>query len=190
VLRPNTRADILAAALDLFTSQGYEATSLREIADRLGITKAALYYHFPAKEWLVVELTGPWLDGLEELVRPDASADDADSQRPEARIVAYVDLCIRHHAVLRLLSNDVTAQQHPDVGQRARTLVAALHDTLSQEDGSETARIRVACAVGAVHSVATLDPGVLPMARSVVAEAAIAALRGEVRGRTRQPEVG
>ena len=37
-------------ALDLFTEQGYEATSLRQIADALGINKASLYYHFPSKE--------------------------------------------------------------------------------------------------------------------------------------------
>ena len=37
-------------ALALFTEQGYEATSLRQIADELGINKASLYYHFPNKE--------------------------------------------------------------------------------------------------------------------------------------------
>ena len=37
-------------ATELFIEQGYEGTSLREIADRLGITKAALYYHFPSKD--------------------------------------------------------------------------------------------------------------------------------------------
>src|ERR1700694_4782548 len=43
---PSTRQQILDTALTLFTVQGYDATSLRQIADRLGVTKAALYYHF------------------------------------------------------------------------------------------------------------------------------------------------
>ena len=47
---PETRERILAVALELFTEQGYDKTSLREIAERLGITKAALYYHFRNKE--------------------------------------------------------------------------------------------------------------------------------------------
>jgi len=45
-----TRADAQRIALELFTTRGYEATSLREIADRLGVSKAALYYHFANKE--------------------------------------------------------------------------------------------------------------------------------------------
>lgn len=48
-----TRAEILRVALDLFTTQGYESTSLRQIADELGIQKASLYYHFAGKEEIV-----------------------------------------------------------------------------------------------------------------------------------------
>lgn len=40
-------------ALALFTDQGYEGTSMRQIADALGINKASLYYHFPNKEALL-----------------------------------------------------------------------------------------------------------------------------------------
>src|SRR5215469_16465337 len=48
--RGGTRERIQAIALELFAEQGYEKTSLREIAERLGVTKAALYYHFKSKE--------------------------------------------------------------------------------------------------------------------------------------------
>ena len=51
-----TRDRILDVALDLFIDQGYDGTSLRQIADRLGITKAALYYHFEAKEDILMAL--------------------------------------------------------------------------------------------------------------------------------------
>ncbi|MER6394497.1 MULTISPECIES: helix-turn-helix domain-containing protein [unclassified Kitasatospora] len=51
--RSDTRARIVAVALELFSEQGYEQTSLREIADRLGVTKAALYYHFKTKDDIV-----------------------------------------------------------------------------------------------------------------------------------------
>ena len=46
----STRERILDVALDLFVAQGYDGTSLRQIAERLGVTKAALYYHFESKE--------------------------------------------------------------------------------------------------------------------------------------------
>ncbi|MDH6111211.1 AcrR family transcriptional regulator [Kitasatospora sp. MAP12-15] len=51
--RSDTRGRIIAVALELFAENGYEKTSLREIADRLGVTKAALYYHFKTKDDIV-----------------------------------------------------------------------------------------------------------------------------------------
>src|ERR1700685_3312054 len=52
----STRERILDSALELFTEQGYEKTSLRDIAERLGTTKAALYYHFERKQDILLEL--------------------------------------------------------------------------------------------------------------------------------------
>lgn len=46
----NTKQQILAAALDLFSTQGYEATALSQIADAVGIRKASLYSHFAGKQ--------------------------------------------------------------------------------------------------------------------------------------------
>ena len=41
-----TRARILASALDLFSSKGYSRTTLTDVASRLGMTKGAVYWHF------------------------------------------------------------------------------------------------------------------------------------------------
>lgn len=51
-----TKAEAQRIALALFTSQGYEATSLRQIAEELNISKASLYYHFPSKEAIVTSV--------------------------------------------------------------------------------------------------------------------------------------
>ena len=51
-----TRERIVDVALEMFNERGYERTSLREIAERLGVTKAALYYHFRSKEDILLEL--------------------------------------------------------------------------------------------------------------------------------------
>lgn len=53
---PDTRERILDAALDLFIEKGYDKTTLREIAEQLGFTKAALYYHFPSKQRILIAL--------------------------------------------------------------------------------------------------------------------------------------
>ncbi len=52
----DTRQRILDAALDLFIEQGFDGTSLRQIAEQLGVTKAALYYHFESKDDILLAL--------------------------------------------------------------------------------------------------------------------------------------
>lgn len=63
-----TRAEIRDAALALFTERGYESTSMREIAEQLTITKAALYYHFESKEAIIVSLFEESLQALDALL--------------------------------------------------------------------------------------------------------------------------
>src|ERR1700728_3994702 len=52
----STRERILNVALDLFTEKGFDGASLREIAERLGVTKAAIYYHFASKDDILMAL--------------------------------------------------------------------------------------------------------------------------------------
>jgi AcrR family transcriptional regulator len=57
------RAEILNAAAELFVSQGLAGTTTRQIADRVGIRQASLYYHFAGKDEILLEL-------LTQSVRP------------------------------------------------------------------------------------------------------------------------
>src|SRR6516225_11825806 len=66
--RGDTRARIQQVALELFAEQGYEKTSLREIAERLDVTKAALYYHFKSKEDIVRSLVEDYFGQLDDLI--------------------------------------------------------------------------------------------------------------------------
>lgn len=52
----NTKQEILEAALDLFSTQGFEATSVLQIADAVGIRKASLYSHFASKQDILESL--------------------------------------------------------------------------------------------------------------------------------------
>ncbi|MDD6038994.1 MAG: helix-turn-helix domain containing protein [bacterium] len=56
--RTNKKQDILDAALDLFSVNGFEATSIAQIAEAVGIKKASLYFHFESKQDLLDTLTG------------------------------------------------------------------------------------------------------------------------------------
>ncbi|HEX4705278.1 MAG TPA: helix-turn-helix domain-containing protein [Pseudonocardiaceae bacterium] len=66
--RSGTRDKIQSVALELFAEQGYEKTSLREIAERLGVTKAALYYHFPTKDDIVASLFDDFLGEVDQII--------------------------------------------------------------------------------------------------------------------------
>lgn len=66
--RSDTRERIQQVALQLFTEQGYDKTSLREIAERLGVTKAALYYHFKSKDQILESLILDMDAAIQELL--------------------------------------------------------------------------------------------------------------------------
>jgi AcrR family transcriptional regulator len=188
--RIGTREQILDTALTLFTTQGYDATSLREIADRLQLTKAALYYHFPAKELLLIELTRPFLDGLSLMVTELRSSKDWTQ---ESVLAAYLDLFVEHISIVALLNREPATLHHPDVGQRARSLVLGIQQQLSGPDPSPVQLVRTACAMGVVHAVPQMPQDVLRDQRDTVLAAALAALRepaGTVRRGARTERQG
>jgi AcrR family transcriptional regulator len=183
-----TRDSILAAAQRLFTEQGFDGTSLRQIADAVGTTKAAVYYHFPAKEHLVLELTRPWLDAMSALVT--AVRSERDEMDAEKTLAAYLDLFVEHLPVLHMLTGDPGTTNHPDIGRRARTLVNSIQQHIAGAEASDTGLVRAACAISAIHAVATLSVDVVSNNRDAILEAALAALNGssgEGRGSGRQP---
>src|SRR5579862_4130557 len=98
--RRDTRAQAQQVALELFAEQGYEKTSLREIAERLGVTKAALYYHFKSKEDIVHSLLDDYFGKVDALVAWGRR------QPPDERgelLSRYLDIVIDGHEVYRML---------------------------------------------------------------------------------------
>lgn len=73
--RGNTKQDILHAALHLFSVQGFEATSVSQIAERVGIRKASLYSHFESKQAVLDALISEVLNRLESHSIFDADFD-------------------------------------------------------------------------------------------------------------------
>src|SRR5579862_1041148 len=66
--RDRTRARIFETALELIADRGFAATSTREISERLGFTKAALYYHFRTKDDLLAAVVAPAMADLAALL--------------------------------------------------------------------------------------------------------------------------
>ncbi len=84
----STRDALLDAARDLAQTQGYNAFSFRDLADRVGITTASIHYHFPTKAHLGRELVIRYRERLLEGCRQiDARTDD-----PAQRLDRFVAL--------------------------------------------------------------------------------------------------
>src|SRR5579863_9163351 len=76
-----TRTRILDVALELFSEHGFDGTTLQQIADRLGVTKAALYYHFRSKDDLLRALIAPAIADLDALLDADEQEADTPARR-------------------------------------------------------------------------------------------------------------
>ncbi|MCX4677988.1 TetR/AcrR family transcriptional regulator [Streptomyces sp. NBC_01433] len=63
---PERRRELLATAAEVFAAQGYNATTVRKIADEAGMLAGSLYYHFDSKESMVDEILSTFLDELWE----------------------------------------------------------------------------------------------------------------------------
>jgi AcrR family transcriptional regulator len=148
----STRDKILDVALDLFTDQGFDGTSMRQIAERLHISKPAIYYHFASKEEILMalhmrlhefgkaalaRLTGQtvtlksWDSLLNELL---------DQMLDQRKIFLMHE---RNQAALEKLHRKDHDDEHDDIQQRFRQALA--DPSLPLRD-----RVRMACSLGAV----------------------------------------
>jgi AcrR family transcriptional regulator len=148
----STRERILDVALDLFTDQGFDGTSMREIAERLNITKPAIYYHFASKDEILMalhmrlhefgkaalaRLAGQtvtlqiWGSLLNELL---------DQMLAQRKIFLMHE---RNQAALEKLHSKDHDDEHDDIQQRLQQALA--DPSLSLRD-----RVRMACSLGAV----------------------------------------
>ncbi len=114
-LRPG-RQRMLTVARRLFCSQGYDRTPLRAISDALGVTKAAVYYHFKAKDDILVAIVTPVLDRIDQLV-DSASGPLHDPDDRRRFLQRYVDLLSTDADITTLLLGDPVVTEHP-LGRR------------------------------------------------------------------------
>ncbi|MEV6272599.1 helix-turn-helix domain-containing protein [Kribbella sp. NPDC051936] len=104
----DTKAAIHRAAVALFSSQGYDKTSLREIAEQVGITKASLYYHYSSKQELLRAIVGTFLDDVFAVLRKVEDLPWSPDNEREL-LAAYVDVVIAHRSTGPTLMRDIAA---------------------------------------------------------------------------------
>ncbi|WP_199716584.1 TetR/AcrR family transcriptional regulator [Micromonospora musae] len=184
-----TRNRIKAVALELFTEQGYEKTSLREIAERLNVTKAALYYHFKSKDEIVSSFVEDRLEQIDSLVAwAEAQPPDRDTRRE--LIARYADAMFTddHPSVMRFFEQNQTVLKSLAAGQQMRGRMMQLASALCRGDDSPAAQLRAALSLFAVHSswFAVRTPHITDAERRKIA----LEVADELLARIGQPETG
>ncbi len=172
--RTGTPERIQAAALELFAAHGVQQTSLRAIAERIGITKPALYYHFGSRAELLGSLVQPLVDDVEALLAEDEARDDGDVR---ALLARYFDVTVTHRAVSTVVFRDAATVAELDLAPRMRAWRRRLTALLAGPDAPLADEVKATVAIGGMGDcIAMFADRPVAQLRPAVLDAACAAL--------------
>jgi AcrR family transcriptional regulator len=141
------RSTIREVALELFSHNGYEKTSLREIAERVGMTKASLYYHYPSKQALLLSIIEPLIAEWHSVAdKAETLAHTPANMRLVLR--DCMDVMLRHRPIAGMFVRDA-AGVIAAIGPVYDDLVGvnrALHTWLAGPSPSDADRVRAIAA--------------------------------------------
>ena len=127
--RGQGRGRVLAAALEMFALHGVSGTSLQMIADHLGVTKAAVYYQFHAKEDIVLAVVEKAVDQLRGHVQA-AEAAPTPHDATTLALDGLIDTVLTHRQVVASVLSDPEVTRildsHADFNDVTTRLVAQL----------------------------------------------------------------
>lgn len=150
----DTRSRLREVALQLFAEQGYEKTSLREIAERLGVTKAALYYYYPSKEDIVRSLVEDYVSQLDALIDWARGQPSTPTMRADL-VLRYLDIVANGAEVFRMLQQNQAAVSGlaaaKERGELFRERLDALVDLLAGPDAPLRDQVRAASCLMSVN---------------------------------------
>ncbi|MDV9188881.1 helix-turn-helix domain-containing protein [Streptomyces sp. SR27] len=149
--RGNTRQRIQDVALDLFAEQGYEKTSLREIAERLDVTKAALYYHFKTKEDILVGIFEDLTRPMDELIAWAREQPRTLETRQE--VLRRYQVALRAAAPLfRFMQENQATVRELSVGLTFKERMLELTGLIQEPDFAMVDQVRCVSAIFTLHA--------------------------------------
>jgi AcrR family transcriptional regulator len=101
--RDERRAQLLVAALEVFTASGYHSAAMDEIADRAKVSKPVLYQHFPSKLDLYLAVLDLHIDSLVFAIQKAIASNQENSSRVAATVDAYFGFIDSEGEAFRLL---------------------------------------------------------------------------------------
>ena len=149
--RGDTRQRIQDVALELFAEQGYEKTSLREIAERLDVTKAALYYHFKTKEEIIVSL-------FEDLTKPIEDLIEWGRQQPHTLdtkqeiIRRYSEALGEAAPLFRFMQENQATVRDLSIGDTFKSRMLGMREIIIDPDAALVDQVRCISAMFTLHA--------------------------------------
>jgi AcrR family transcriptional regulator len=165
-----TRERILAEAIEMFSRHGYHRTTLRLLADRLGVTKAAILYHFPAKDRIIQALMEPFVAAIEEAIEQAAEVPFPASRL--ALLEGILDTYLEHQRLLLMARTDASIFTHEETYQRFMRMPARIIGIIVGPDAPLEDK------VWAVQLMGSLGDSVLFFAEAPSADLRAAILNG------------
>lgn len=184
----STRDRILAEALALFASKGYDATSMREIAEQVGLTKAALYYHFTGKETIAAALLGDFIERVRDLSEWARAHSDHDLAVVRSEVLTrWADVVQAQGLQLSrfIAANRTLLGQLPNIDLRAAT--EELQTILAPPQTSVEDRLRVRMSLASIHLASIFSVGIDAAQDDILAAARAIALDLMPADRRRSP---
>lgn len=135
------RGRVLDCAVALFAECGVHGTSLKMIAQRLGVSKAAVYYQFSSKEEIATEMLRPILEDITRIIKIAEALPDWEARRAVA-CSGLVEMAIRHRQLAAVFVGDPAMPQIAPV--ELRTVTDQLRTLLEGPDPDPPSRIAVA----------------------------------------------
>ncbi|MEV6053406.1 TetR/AcrR family transcriptional regulator [Streptomyces sp. NPDC052107] len=149
--RGNTRQRIQDVALELFAEQGYEKTSLREIAERLDVTKAALYYHFKTKEEIIVSLFEDLTKPIEDLIEWGRSQPHTLDTKQEV-VRRYSRVLADAEPLFRFMHDNQGTVRDLRIGDIFKDRMRDLRDILIDPEAELVDQVRSVSAMFTLHA--------------------------------------
>ncbi|AGS70983.1 TetR/AcrR family transcriptional regulator [Streptomyces collinus] len=149
--RGNTRQRIQDVALELFAEQGYEKTSLREIAERLDVTKAALYYHFKTKEEIIVSLFADLTQPIEDLIEWGRSQPPTLETKQDL-VRRYSEALCGAEPLFRFMQENQATVRELRIGDTFKDRMRGLRDILIDPEAELVDQVRSVSAMFTLHA--------------------------------------
>jgi AcrR family transcriptional regulator len=170
---------IARLALARFRVDGFVGTSIADLAGALGVSKAAIYYHYRSKDALLQHLVDPLLDAIDACIH-DYTTPVASARAARQLLGAYLAVLLAHRDVVPLVATDVAVLNHPRIGPRLRAQNQQLQSLLAAPDTSVAARLRAEAALGAIWRPLIAEPPLDltdPAHQHILVDAAVATLQ-------------